>query len=96
MANMKHLVTSLKEHYSVAVNWIGSLFYGVKLTRDYTNRTVDLHMPNYINKALLKYQHPALLKPQHAPYKAASIQIGACMHTVTTDTTAPLSNKQIK
>jgi hypothetical protein len=27
MANMKHLVTSLEEHYSVAVNnWTGSLF----------------------------------------------------------------------
>jgi hypothetical protein len=24
MANMKHLVKSLKEHYSVAVNWTGS------------------------------------------------------------------------
>ena len=62
MADMKHLITSLEEQYSVAVNWTGSLFYRVKLTWDYINQTVNLHMPNYINKALLKYQHPALSK----------------------------------
>ncbi len=52
---MKLLVSSLQEHYSVAVDWTGSLFYGVKLTWDYINQTVNLHMPDYINNALLKY-----------------------------------------
>jgi hypothetical protein len=60
---------------------------------DYVNCTVDLHMPDYISKALLKYQHQALLKPQHAPYKATPIQLGAQVQTVTTDTTAPLSKE---
>jgi hypothetical protein len=53
-------------------------------------------MPNYISKALLKYQHPALSKPQHAPYKAAQILFWARVQTVMAYTTAPLSNKQIK
>jgi hypothetical protein len=49
-----------------------------------------------ISKALIKYQHPALLKPQHAPYKAAPIQFGAWVQTVTTDNTAPFSKECIK
>jgi hypothetical protein len=53
MANMKYLVSSLKENYSVAVNWTGSLFCGVKLMWDNVNRTIDLHMPDYSSKALL-------------------------------------------
>ncbi len=56
MAGMKHLISSLQEHYPIAVDWTGSLFCGVKLTWDYINCTVDLHMPDYISKALLKYQ----------------------------------------
>jgi hypothetical protein len=71
MANMKHLVTSLEE--PIAVNWTGSLFCGVKLMWDYINQAVNLHMSNYINKELLKYQHPPLSRQQHAPYKAAPI-----------------------
>jgi hypothetical protein len=37
MANMKYLVSSLQEHYSIAVGWTGSLFYRVKLTLDFIN-----------------------------------------------------------
>ncbi len=96
VANLKHLVSSLQEHYYIVVDWTGSLFWGVKLRWDYINWTVNLHMPNYINKALLKYQHPALAKPQHAPYRATPLQFGARVQTVMTDTTAPLSKEQIK
>jgi hypothetical protein len=53
-------------------------------------------MSNFINKALLKYQHPTLSKPQHAAHKAAQMQFGACVQAVMTDTSAPLSNEQIK
>jgi hypothetical protein len=57
---------------------------------------VDLYMPDYISKALLKYQHQAPLKPQHAPYKSTSIQFGAQVQTVMTDTTAPFFKECIK
>ncbi len=63
---------------------------------DYISRTVDLHMPDYINKLLLKYQHQAPLKPQHAPYKATPIQFRAQVQTVMMDTTAPISKEHIK
>jgi hypothetical protein len=77
MADMKHLISSLQEHYSVAVDWTGFLFCGVKLTWDYIYCMVDFHMPDCISKALLKYQHQVPLKPQHAPYNATSIQFRA-------------------
>jgi hypothetical protein len=96
MVDMKHLVSSLQEHYSVAVDWTGSLFCWVKLKWDYINPTVDLRMPDYISKALLKYQHQVPSKPQHAPYKVTTIQFGARVQTVTMDTTAPLSKERIK
>jgi hypothetical protein len=96
MADMKFLVSSLQEYYSVEVNWTRSLFCGVKLTWDYVNCAVNLHMPDYISKALLKYQHQAPLKPQHAPYKATPIQFEAQVQTVTMNTAAPLSKECIK
>jgi hypothetical protein len=34
-------------------------------------------MPNYIPKALLKFQHLAPNLPQHQPYKHAPIQYGS-------------------
>jgi hypothetical protein len=96
MADMKHLGSLLQEHYSITFDSTGSLFCGVKLMWDYIDCTVDLHMPDYILKALLKYQHQARSKPQHAPYKAIPIEFGARVQTVMTDTTDPLSKKRIK
>jgi hypothetical protein len=96
MDDMKHLIASPQEHYSVALDWRGSLFCGVKLMWNYINRTVNPHMLNYITKALLLYQNQSLLRPQHAPYKAAPIQFGAWVQIVTIDTTASLSKECIK
>ncbi len=38
MDDMHHLKTALGEHYTVTVDWKGSLFCGVKLSWDYINR----------------------------------------------------------
>ena len=66
-SDMIHLKEALEEHYTVAVNWDGTLSCGVKLTWDYINRHVGTRMPGYISKALTKYQHPHPTTPQHSP-----------------------------
>ena len=95
-AHVLHLKDALEEHYHITVNWTGSLFIGITLTWDYINCFVDLHMPLYIDKAVLKYQHPKPDRPQHLPYKNAPIQYGATVQRVPTDDFASLSLAAIK
>jgi hypothetical protein len=96
MADFGHLKKALKEHYTIAVDYKGSLFCGVKLTWNYTHRHIDFSMPGYIATALKKYQHPTPTVPQNAPYNAATIQYGAKVQRVETNTSAPLSKSKIK
>ncbi len=96
MHNMDHLINTLKEHCTIAINMTGSLFCCIHLTWNYTLGHVDCHMPGYINKALTKYQHPKPVSPQHAPYKAAPIQYGARVQRVELNTTKPLFPKEIE
>jgi hypothetical protein len=77
MHGMDHLINAVEEHYTVAVDMTGSLFFGIQLTWNYTQGHIDCQMPGYINKALTKYQHPKPVTPQHAPYKVAPMQYGA-------------------
>ena len=95
-SDMIHLNEALEEHYTVAVNWEGTLFCGVKLTWDYINRHVNTHMPRYIPKALTKYQHPHPTTPYHPPYKSAPIQYGTEVQRVEEDNSPPLTEKEIK
>ncbi len=96
MANFEHLKEALKENYTVAVNYKGSLLCSVKLTWDYTRCHVDCSMPGYIATALKKYQHVTPIIPQNVPYNIAAIQYSTKVQKVETNTSAPLSKSKIK
>jgi hypothetical protein len=69
-----HLKTTLEGHYIITMDWDSSLFCGINIDWNNPAGTVNLNMPNYIPKALLKFQHSAPNLPQHQPYKHAPIQ----------------------
>ena len=50
--NDDHLVAALKVKYKISKDWTGSLYCGIDLIWDYTNRTLDLGMHGYINTQL--------------------------------------------
>jgi hypothetical protein len=62
--HIEHLKTTLEEHYTVAMDWDGSLFCGVNIDWNYPEWTVTLNMPKYIPKALRKF-HPTPSLPHH-------------------------------
>jgi hypothetical protein len=96
LEHITHLKSALEEHYTVAMDWTGSLFCGINLDWNYPERIVTLSMPQYVPKALLKFQHPPPVSPQHQPYKNVPIQYGAKIQRVAIDTSEPLSPAAIK
>ena len=54
-----HLVVALKDLYEVTVDNEGSNLLSLTIEFDYKNRTVDISMPGYVKKALLRFQHLA-------------------------------------
>jgi hypothetical protein len=63
------LIKALEDLYTVSSDWTGSLYCCLTLDWDYTNRTVDLSMPNYVAMALHKFQHPPPSCRQHSPHQ---------------------------
>jgi hypothetical protein len=97
LKHAKHLQQELEKYYEVSMDWKGELFCGVHLEWDYKNRTVDLSMPNYVQKALTKFGHNKPTKPQHSPYQAAPIEYGSTQpQKPLTDDSPPLTPQQIK
>ena len=47
-----HLLTILKEHYEVTVDWDGNKYLGIYLEWNYTKGTVRMSMKNYIKTVL--------------------------------------------
>jgi len=54
-----HLIKTLEAKYTILQDWMGSMYLGLMLEWDYTNGTVDISMPGYIENALQQFQHSA-------------------------------------
>jgi hypothetical protein len=73
-----HLISTLETAYQVSTNWTGSRYCGLTLQWDYDARTCcDVSMPGYIERALLRFQHPMPTKPEHSPHPWQKPNYGA-------------------
>ena len=61
--NADHLIQALQTLYTTSIDWTGSLFCGFAIAWDYAARTCNISMPNYLQTALHKFQHPAPKRP---------------------------------
>ena len=69
--NSGHLIQAPQKLYTISIDWTGDLFCGLTIKWDYSAHTCYISMPTYLQTALLKFQHPAPKRPQHAPHSWA-------------------------
>jgi hypothetical protein len=80
LANARHLINALEQHYTVSKDWKGGLYCGITLHWDHLLKHVDLSMPGYITSMLHTYQHRPSKRPQYAPYIWMEPTYGQCIH----------------
>jgi len=61
-------MASLRKIYSITADWTGSKYIGLTLKWDYKARTCDISMPDYIDKALQRFEVPTPTSAQHSPH----------------------------
>ena len=88
--NADYLIQALQKLYIISIDWTGSLFCGLTIDWDYAARTCDISMPEYLQAALLKFQHPAPKRPQHAPHYWSKPTYGAQVQYSQDDDSSPL------
>ena len=95
--HFEHLINALKEHYDVTIDKEGKLYCGITLDWDYNKRTLDISMPGYVKKQLIKYNHPMPKSPQHCPWSPQPIQYGSkTQDPIPPDESPALDKKGIK
>jgi hypothetical protein len=75
-----HLIKTLKELYEVEEDWEGWRYLGITLDWDHKNCEVHLSMPEYVERALARFNHPTPDKPQHQPHQHNIPTYGATVH----------------
>jgi hypothetical protein len=95
--NITHLIQCIKQHYEVMEDWSGDLYCGIKLDWNYNARTLDILMPGYIKKLLIKCKHCMPNQSHHCLYSPSPKQYGAQAQTpLPVDISPRLSPEEIK
>jgi hypothetical protein len=89
MDDAHHLMDTLKTLYSVSEDWEGTRYCGLTLAWDYVQRTVDISIPGYVERALLRFKHSPPLRPQHSPHAWQKPIYGAATQYAPTPDTNP-------
>jgi hypothetical protein len=97
LTDAQHLMSTLKQLYSVSEDWDGARYCGLTLDWDYANRTVDISIPGYIERALMRFEHPPPTRPQHSPHAWTKPTYGAAIqYAPIHDNSAALDAKDTK
>ena len=64
-----YLITSLKEHYDIDIDWVGSRYTRITLKWDYKNKHVDASVPNYTKTKLTEFSFTST-KKRNLPHPA--------------------------
>jgi hypothetical protein len=92
-----HLIACIKEKYKLTEDWTGDLYCGINLSWDYRKRTLNISMPGYTKRQLLKYKHVVAPRPQHCPYSPEPRKYGSTAQApLPPDTTRKLDKDEIK
>ena len=91
------LISLLQQHYDLTTDWTGTKYLGLSLEWNYTQRTLDLSMPGYIQRALSRFHHDPPTRPQHSPHAWTPPTYGSSPQLTSDPDPSPLANKdQIK
>ncbi|MBV5280410.1 MAG: hypothetical protein J0651_03970, partial [Actinobacteria bacterium] len=96
-AQVEKLITILRKKYEMKLDWTGSRYCGLTLDWDYANRTLDVSMPGYVERALQRFAHtqdPS--QPSNSPHKYQAPIFGQKIQYSTTTEDSPTLDAKSK
>ncbi|MGL5937078.1 MAG: reverse transcriptase domain-containing protein, partial [Cetobacterium sp.] len=75
--DLHHLTDTLKQNYELTMDTKCEKFCGMTITWNFAEGWVEISMPGYVQKALLRFTHPVPKKHEPSPSKYTEPQYGA-------------------
>jgi hypothetical protein len=94
LEDAQHLINALKKDYTITVDWDATKYIGLTIKWDYKNWKVYTHMPGYLPKAFLRFNHLPPNKKQNSPHPHISPQYEAKMQYTADKDVSPFLNKE--
>ena len=94
--HVEHLIKVLKADYEIEEDWEGKKYVGLTFDWDYKKREVHVSMPDYVQKALHRFQHDKPNRRQQQPHKHNKPNYGAKQQYVEVESKEPILSDEDK
>ena len=89
-----HLIATIRKYYPMTVDEDATKYIGLTIQWDYTNQKAHIHMPGYLDKAFVRFNHEPPMKIQNSPHPHVPPNYGAkTQYTVEEIESPPLSKE---
>jgi hypothetical protein len=92
-ADAEHLLNAIQKYYKCSSDWDAKQYCRLTFNWDYEGGKMHSSMPNYLAKALQRFQHPPPVKVQNQPYPHVKPNYGAREQFAKPEDTPPPSTK---
>ncbi len=89
-----NLINVIKKYYPITVDKEATKYIGLIIQWDYKNRKAHIHMPGYLQKALIRFKHKTSDKIQNSPHPHVIPQYGAKTQSTTEEDVSPPLSKE--
>ena len=72
-----HLIATIRKYYPMTVDEDATKYIGLTIQWDYTNQKAHIHMPGYLDKAFVRFNHEPPMKIQNSPHPHVPPNYGA-------------------
>ena len=72
------------------IDWKGKLYCGISLDWQYDAKYVNISMPNYVHKQLIRYNPDPPMQPQYSPYDPKPANYGKRSDGILVEPDSPL------
>ncbi len=91
---MNHLINTIRKYYPMTVDEEATKYIGLTIQWDYINRKVHTHMPGYLDKAYVRFNHEKPMKIQNSPHPHVLPNYGAKTQYATEKNDSPVLSKE--
>ena len=93
-ADAEHLINTIKKHYQITVDEKATQYIGLTIQWDWNNRKAHIHMPGYLDKAFVRFNHEKPMKIQNSPHPHVPPNYGAKTQYAEDEIESPLLSKE--
>jgi hypothetical protein len=89
-----HLINTIRKYYPMTVDEEATKYIGLTIQWDYINRKVHTHMPGYLDKAFIRFNHEKPMKIQNSPHPHVPPNYGAKTQYAMEEIDSPVLSKE--